>query len=236
MKARTELDVIKCLKMQLADEVIERKMDEVAQGRTLAVDAAGSTATAYDAYGDVASESVSGLYSRSLSHVRDAYGRDLGYTLNNSRKNIIEYETDAGRIKRVMFAGAWYTYSYLPGTDLKASLAVGSAGRTDWSYEPARDLLAQVKNTAFGSIVSQYDYTSDAIGRRTEISRSGSRMTESRSDAYSYNDRNELVGAGRVALVATACREGRNLLRPLMSREGRVSARPHILRTYRGRA
>ena len=36
------------------------------------------------------------------------------------------------------------------------------------------------------------------------VSRSGARMTESRSDVYGYNDRNELVSAGRDALVASA--------------------------------
>ena len=169
-----------------------------------ATDAAGTTTTAYDVYGDISSESVSGLYNKTLSRHRDAYGRAVGYTLDGSRKNIIEFESDTARLKRVMFAGAWYTYGYLPGTDLKASLAVGTAGRTDWTYEPNRDLLTQVKNTAFGSVVSQYDYVSDALGRRTEIARSGARMTESRSDVYGYNDRNELVSAGRDALVASA--------------------------------
>ena len=64
--------------------------------------------------------------------------------------------------------------------------------------------MPQVKNTAFGSVVSQYDYVNDALGRRTEIARSGARMTETRSDVYGYNDRNELVSAGRDALVASA--------------------------------
>lgn len=173
-----------------------------ALGRQIsAIDAVGTTTTTYDDFGEVASESVSGLYSRTLSHVRDDFGRDLGYTLDNSRKNIIEYEPDTARIKRVMFAGAWYTYGYLPGTDLKSSLTVGTAGRTDWTYEPSRDLLTQVKNTAFGSVVSQYDYVNDAIGRRTEISRSGTRMTETRSDAYGYNDRNELTNAVKNATL-----------------------------------
>ena len=36
------------------------------------------------------------------------------------------------------------------------------------------------------------------------VSRSGARMTETRSDVYGYNDRNELVSAGRDALVASA--------------------------------
>ena len=41
----------------------------------------------------------------------------------------------------------------------------------------------------------------DAIGRRTEIARSGSRMTESRSDAYGYNDRSELTNAVKNATL-----------------------------------
>ena len=173
-----------------------------ALGRPVAAtDAVGTTATAYDACGDVASESTTGLYAKTLVRHRDAYGRDLGYTLDNSRKNVIEYEEDTGRIKRVMFAGAWYTYGYLPGTDLKASLAVGTAGRTDWTYETQRDLLTQVKNTAFGSVVSQYDYVNDALGRRTEIARSGARMSETRSDAYGYNDRSELTNAVKNATL-----------------------------------
>ena len=173
-----------------------------AMGRQQAVaDAAGVTSFSYDAFGDPSGEAVTGLYSKSMTRHRDAYGRDLGYTLDGSRKNIIEYEADTARMKRVMYAGAWYTYLYLPGTDLKSSLAVGTAGRTDWTYEVQRDLLTQVKNTAFGSVVSQYDYVNDVVGRRTEISRSGSRMTESRTDAYGYNDRNELTNAVKNATL-----------------------------------
>ena len=165
-----------------------------AMGRqTNAVDAAGSTATAYDAYGDVASESVSGLYSRSLSHVRDAYGRDLGYTLNNSRMSIVEYEADTARMKRVKMAGVWFTWSYLAGTDLRSRLAYGTAGYTDYSYEPHRDLLTEVRNHIYDDDISVYGYTNDAIGRRTAISRSGTMMSETRTDYYGYNDRNELI-------------------------------------------
>ena len=43
--------------------------------------------------------------------------------------------------------------------------------------------------------------TSDALGRRTEIARSGTRMTESRSDAYGYNDRSELTNAVKNATL-----------------------------------
>ena len=176
-------------------------MRDIPSFRAISYERLRRCATTYNDFGDVVLESVSGLYTKTLSRHRDSYGRELGYTLDNSRKNIIEYEIDTGRTKRVMFAGAWYTYGYLPGTDLKSSLMVGSAGRTDWTYEPNRDLLTQVKNTAFGSIVSQYDYVNDAVGRRTEIARSGSRMTESRNDIYGYNNRNELTNAVKNATL-----------------------------------
>ena len=55
-----------------------------------------------------------------------------------------------------------------------------------YSYESNRDLLTQVRNYVNGGVVSQYDYTNDALVRRTAIARSGSAMTESRLDAYGY--------------------------------------------------
>ena len=43
--------------------------------------------------------------------------------------------------------------------------------------------------------------SNDAIGRRTEINRSGTKMTETRSDAYGYNDRSELTNAVKNATL-----------------------------------
>ena len=60
-----------------------------------------------------------------------------------------------------------------------------------------RDLLAQVRSEFGGATISQYDYENDALGRRTEIARSGTAMSETRADAYGYNDRNELVSAAK---------------------------------------
>ena len=165
-----------------------------AMGRqTNAMDAAGMTATAYNDFGDAASETVNGLYSRTVSHVRDGYGRDLGYNIGNSRMSIIEYEADTARMKRVKMAGAWFTYYYLPGTDLKSRLQYGGSGSAYYTYEPNRDLLTQVRNHINGGVISQYDYMNDAAGRRTAITRSGSMMSETRTDYYGYNDRSELV-------------------------------------------
>ena len=74
----------------------------------------------------------------------------------------------------------------------------GSNGYTYYAYEADRDVLAQVRSEFGGETVSQYDYTTDAAGRRTEIARSGTAMTEARADAYGYNDRSELTSAAKL--------------------------------------
>ena len=74
----------------------------------------------------------------------------------------------------------------------------GSNGYTYYAYEADRDVLAQVRSEFGGTTLSQYDYVTDAAGRRTEIARSGTAMSETRSDAYGYNDRNELVSASKL--------------------------------------
>ena len=118
-------------------------------------------------------------------------------TIIHIEQNVIEYETDTARMKRVMMAGVWFTYYYLPGTDLKSRLQYGGSGSAYYTYEPNRDLLTQVQNHINGGVVSQYDYVNDAAGRRTAITRSGSMMSETRTDGYGYNDRNELILAAK---------------------------------------
>ncbi|MBR6417306.1 MAG: RHS repeat-associated core domain-containing protein [Bacteroidales bacterium] len=55
--------------------------------------------------------------------------------------------------------------------------------------------LSILRNATPTDVISQYDYTYDAAGRRIEIARSGTAMSESRTDAYGYNVRNELTSA-----------------------------------------
>ena len=58
--------------------------------RTSVTDAKGTTAFSYDAFGDESQEVVTGLYAKTLVRHRDAYGRDLGHTMDGTRKNVIE--------------------------------------------------------------------------------------------------------------------------------------------------
>ncbi len=70
----------------------------------------------------------------------------------------------------------------------KSAFEIG--GRSGQTSCPTCDALAQAKGTVGGNVISQYDYVCDAIGSRDQIVRSGTMMSESRNDAYGYNDRN----------------------------------------------
>jgi len=50
----------------------------------------------------------------------------------------------------------------------------------------------QVCNATPTNAISQYDYTCDHAGRRVEIARNGSAMSERRTGYYGYNERCEL--------------------------------------------
>jgi len=171
-----------------------------AMGRqTNAVDAAGTTKLTYDAYGSLVREKVSGLYSKTLQRHYDDFGRGTGYTIDSTRMTKVGYEEDTGRIHGVKSGGVWLTNRYLAGSDLRARIKYGSSGYTYYTYEDSRDLLAQVRSDFGGDTISQYDYANDALGRRTEIARSGTAMSKTRTDAYGYNDRNELIYSRRGA-------------------------------------
>jgi hypothetical protein len=45
------------------------------------------------------------------------------------------------------------------------------------------------------SVVSQYDYTNDAIGHRTTMAKSGTAFTTADTITYGYNDRSEVTSA-----------------------------------------
>ena len=156
---------------------------------TQVTDAAGVTTLTYNQYGELETEAN----LRTLMRHYDDYGRGAGWSLNGSRKNVIQYDNATGRLYRMQAGGAWFTWSYLPGTNLKSQLTYGGSGNTTWEYEPNRDLLTRVKNTIYGAVASQYDYTNDIGGRRTQIGKSGTMMAQNEVQDYGYNTRDELI-------------------------------------------
>ena len=90
-----------------------------------------------------------------------------------------------------------FTWNYLAGSDLKSSLAYPNGLAASWQYD-ANGQLLQVKNAFPTNTISQYDYAYDAGGRRVQITRSGSAMSETRTDVYGYNIRSELISAAKL--------------------------------------
>ena len=161
-----------------------------AMGRqTSASDAAGTTTFTYDATGQLTSEQVSGLYSKTLTRHYDTFGRNVGYSVDNERKQSIAYDPATGQLA-TMGDFAW---AYLPSSHLKSRLTYPNGATAEWDYEPTRNLLARVTNTINGTVASQYDYTNDLLGRRTAIAKSGSMMAAEETQPYGYNVRDELI-------------------------------------------
>ncbi len=153
--------------------------------QTQVTDAVGTTVFTYNEYGELTTEAITGLYTKTLTHHFDAYGRDIGYSVNGSRRTTLGYDAATGRLA-TLNEGGTFTWEYLPGSSLKSKLTYPSGISANWTYEPTRDLLTSVTNlNVTGEVISQYDYTNDILGRRTSKN----------EEQYGYNMRNELISA-----------------------------------------
>ena len=173
--------------------------------QTEARDAAGVTMFLYDSFGSLTNETVVGVAgTNTIERYWDGYGRTIGYALNGARQTTIGYEPDKGRIATMEIADNHsttttnhynaFSWTYLPGSDLKSSLAYPNGLSATWIYD-ANNQLLQVCNATPTNVISQYDYTYDAVGRRIGVSMSGSTFTQDDTVAYGYNNRSELTNA-----------------------------------------
>ena len=87
-----------------------------------------------------------------------------------------------------------FFWNYLPGSDLKSSLAYPNGLTAYWTYD-ANNQLLQVCNATSTNTISQYDYTYDAAGRRVACGKSGSAFAQNDIVDYGYNNRSELTNA-----------------------------------------
>ena len=143
-----------------------------------------------------------------LTRYYDTLGRSTGYAINGTRQTTIAYDT-YGRIATMRMAEGRsgvltasneneFVWSYLPNTDLKASLQYPNGLTASWQYD-ANNQLIQVCNVTPTNVISQFDYTYDAAGRRTAITKTGSAFGDLSGsvDSYTYNARSELTSARR---------------------------------------
>jgi len=134
-------------------------------------------------------------------------GRSTGFQIGETPSYDVTYGYDGvGRFDGISWnAGGAVdaaTYSYVPSSNLLAGMTTTSGQATSYGYEPLRDLKTQVQNSFGGSVVSQYDYRYDELGRRTDVVTSGSAFGGTGNEELSlwgYNDRNELTTSNRHA-------------------------------------
>ena len=165
--------------------------------QTSAVDAAGVTTFLYDSFGALTNETVIGVAgTNTIIRHWDSFGRNAGYALNGTRQSTLAYDPATGRLASMLAAGSEtpFVWNYLDGSDLKSSLAYPNGLTATWTYD-ANNLLLQVCNATPTNIISQYDYTYDAAGRRVACGKSGSAFAQDDTVAYAYNIRSELTNA-----------------------------------------
>ena len=156
-------------------------------------DAVGTRTFTYNATLDEVSESITGLYSKTLTRTYTSTGfkgRKQGLSIDNVSLYAYGYDT-YGRMNKITTASGSFGYTRLANSDLVAQMTRPNGITTTWSYETDRDLVTQVQN----GTISTYGYVNDAVGRRTSMSRSGSAYANPDTIAYTYNDRSELTGA-----------------------------------------
>jgi RHS repeat-associated protein len=85
-------------------------------------------------------------------------------------------------------------WNYLDGSGLKSSLAYPNGLTATWTYD-ANNLLLQACNATPTNIISQYDYTYDAAGRRVSCGKTGSAFAQNDTLSYGYNEKSELTNA-----------------------------------------
>ena len=185
-----------------------------ALGRQIeAHDAAGITTFLYDSFGSLTNETVIGAAgTNTIIRHWDNYGRSLGYSLvglavpnEPHRQSTLAYDPATGRLSSMHIPSEQsnnpnnqtirqFSWNYLPGSDLKSSLSYPNGLTASWTYD-ANNQLLQVCNASPTNVISQYDYTYDAAGRRVACGKSGSAFAQDDTLSYGYNNRSELTNA-----------------------------------------
>ena len=169
-----------------------------AMGRQIhAIDAAGTTTFAYDAFGSLTNETVIGIAgTNTIERFYDTFGRDTGYALNGVRQSTLSYDPATGRLAAMQVAGSEtpFAWNFLPGSDFKSLLTYPNGLTARWAYGN-RDELLEVNNASPAGTISRYAYTYDAAGRRIGCDKSGSAFATSDTNMYLYNARSELTNA-----------------------------------------
>ncbi len=167
-------------------------------------DALGTHSYGYNPALQLESETVTGLYDAVITRTYDTTGvagRPSGFNLGAGYSVGYSYGPATGRFETLTWNADGQsdtaTYTYVPDSDLLQGYSTTSGLQTTYGYEPQRNLKTSVQNSFNGTLVSQYDYRYDPVGRRTSAANTGPAFAQAAFSAYGYNDRSELIAADR---------------------------------------
>jgi RHS repeat-associated protein len=174
--------------------------DRLGRRQTI-TDAAGLRTFTYNGTLQLDHESITGLYDKTITRNYDDLGRSSGFTADADYAATYGYDPATGRFSSVAWdtggASGSATYGYLPNSNLLQSATFSSGQVITYGYEANRNLKTKVANQFGATLISQYDYGYDAIGRRENVANSGSAFAAGGFNIYGYNDRNELTASER---------------------------------------
>ena len=166
----------------------------------LIVDSSGNRTLNYDVVNRTTAETwTNGIFNGITvsNHFDPVYGRDALKTIIPSSSTLeTDYGYDThGRMSSVSSGSDSANYGYLANSDLLATTTASHSSSTVLTTSKGWDYgfrLSGITNVVSGSTLTSHHYLYDNVNRRTQaILEDGSVWK------YSYNDRNELTGAGR---------------------------------------
>ncbi|WP_144686707.1 RHS repeat domain-containing protein [Desulfobotulus alkaliphilus] len=151
------------------------------------------------------SESITGLYERSLAlgyEEMGLKGRISGFSLQSpdSKTYAISYGFDRfGRFEslnwEVLNQKDQVRYTRVQNADLIAGYETDSGQITSYTYEAHRNLKTRVENAFHTRLISAYTYGHDALGRRENVRQTGLAFVKDNFNLYTYNPRSEVTAS-----------------------------------------
>jgi YD repeat-containing protein len=167
--------------------------DRLGRRQTI-TDAAGSRTFGYTDSLQLATETITGLYDKTITRNYEesgVVGRPTGFSVGSDYSATYGHDAVTGRFASVSWdAGGTVgsvNYGYVPNSDLLENVTFSGGGLTTYGYESNRNLKTQVKNEFNSTLISQYDYSYDSIGRREHVKNAGSAFEADVFNIYGYS-------------------------------------------------
>jgi RHS repeat-associated protein len=140
-------------------------------------------------------------FTRVLDRSRDTVGRDTGWQLKDGstieNEAAYAYSPLDGRLSQVSIPQSEsqvFTYTYLAHSTLIEKVA-GPVHDVFNTWEANRDELASKQNKVGTDVISQHDYTVNALGQRTNVSQVGTAFQAVRGVTWGYDSLGQVTSA-----------------------------------------